>query len=115
MHRERARGHPEFHRDEGLYFDRRAHRAQRVVAMGARSAEQRHCRVADMLVDRAAVALDDGVNHVEELLEQRPDLLRVKLRRQAGVADQITEHNCDRTAVAVGLSGTIERGFRLTL
>jgi len=68
-----------------------------------------------MLVDRAAVALDDGVDHAEELIEQRPDLLRVKLRRQAGVADQITEHDRDRTPVAVGLNGTIGGGFRLAL
>ena len=115
MHRERARGRPEFRRDERLDFERRAHRAQRVVAMGARGAEQRHRRVADVLVDRAAVALDDGVDHAEELLEQRPDLLRVELRRQAGVADQITEHDCDRTPVAVGLKGTIGGGFRLAL
>ena len=115
VHRERARGHPEFHRDERLDFERRAHRAQRVVAMGARGAEQRHCRVADMLVDRAAVALDGGVDHAKKLLEQRPDLLRVELRRQARVADQIAEHDCDRTPVAVGLSGTIGGGFRLAL
>jgi hypothetical protein len=27
-----------------------------------------------MLVDRASVTLDDGVDHAEELLEQPPDL-----------------------------------------
>src|SRR5207342_3224074 len=64
--------------------------------------------------DRAAVALDGCVDHAEELLEQRPDLLRVELRRQAGVADQITKHDCDRTPVAVGLNRTIG-GFRLAL
>ena len=40
MHRERARGHPEFQGDEGLDFDRCTHRAHRIVAMGARGAEQ---------------------------------------------------------------------------
>jgi hypothetical protein len=68
-----------------------------------------------MLVDRAAVALDAGVDHAEELLEQRPNLFRVQLRRQAGVANQIREHDCDRTPVAVGLNWTIGGGFRLAL
>ena len=90
-------------------------RAQRIVAVGARRAEQRHCRVADMLVDRAAIALDSGVDHAKELFKQRPDLLRVKLRRQAGVANQITEHDCDRAPVSVGLNGPISGGFRLAL
>jgi hypothetical protein len=74
----------------GLDIERGAHGSQAVVAMGLRRAEQRHRRVADVLVDHAAVAFDGGVDHAEKLLEQRPDLLRVELRRQAGVADQIT-------------------------
>jgi hypothetical protein len=115
MHCERDRGDPEFHGNEGLDLERGARCAQRIVAMGARRAEQRNCRIADMLVDRTAVALDDDVDHAEELLEQRPDLLWVKLRRQAGVADQVTKHNCDGSPVAIGLFGTIDGGFRLAL
>ena len=37
MHRKRTPGRVEFHRDERLDFERRAHRAQRIVAMGARA------------------------------------------------------------------------------
>src|SRR5580704_11625327 len=68
-----------------------------------------------MLVDRAPVTLDDGVDHTEELLEQRPDLLRVKHRRQPRVAYEIAEHNGDGTPVAIGLVDTIDGGFRLAL
>src|SRR5262249_7056086 len=52
-------------------------------------------------------------DHAEELLEQRTDLLGVKVRRQAGVADQITEHDRDRAPGAVGLKRTISGSVRL--
>src|ERR1700751_6087491 len=68
-----------------------------------------------MLVDRAPVTLDDGVDHAEELLEQRPDLLRVKRRRPPCVAYEIAEHDGDGTPVAVGLVDTIDGDFHLAL
>ena len=41
------------------HLDRRPHRAQRVVLVDVRQPEDRHRRVADELLDRAAVALED--------------------------------------------------------
>ena len=46
--------------------ERGASRPAHVVAARNRRAEQRHDAVADMLVDRAAVALDDGVDGTQE-------------------------------------------------
>jgi len=76
-----------------------AHRALGVIAVGDRRAEQRHRRVADVLVDGSAEAVHDRVDQREETLQQRMDVFRIQLRRQARVADQITEEDRDWTAV----------------
>ena len=77
MDGKRARGRSELRGDGRLDLERRAHGAQAIVAVGARRAEQRHRGVADMLVDRAAVAVDDGVDDAEKLFEHRVDFLGV--------------------------------------
>ena len=59
------------------HLDRRPHRAQRVVLVHDRHAEHGHHRVADELLDRAAVALDDRLHPLEVAGEQRPQRLRV--------------------------------------
>ena len=57
----------------------RAHRALRVVVARARDAEHRHRRVADELLEPAAVALDRLAHGVEVRGLHRRDVLRVKL------------------------------------
>ena len=55
-----------------------AHRARGFVAVRDRRAEDRHHRVADVLVDAAAEALDDRVDGAEVALEQRVDVFGVE-------------------------------------
>ena len=68
--------------------------------MGDRGAEQSHRRVADVLVDRSAEAVHDRVDQGKETLQQRMDVFRIQLRREARIANQIAEKNRDRTTVA---------------
>ena len=68
--------------------------------MSARRAEQRHGRVADVLVDHPAVPIDGRVDDGEETLEQSMDFLGVELRRELRIADKVTEHDSDGTSVA---------------
>jgi hypothetical protein len=90
-------------RGHGLVDLRRGpHRALRLVAMGDRRAEGRHDRVTDVLVDRAAVALDDFVDDAEIAAEQRVDVFRVVGARELRVARQIGEEDRHRPPVPVG-------------
>ena len=59
------------------HLGRRAERAQRVVLVHRRHAEDGHHRVADELLDGAAVALDDRRHALEVAGEQRTERLRV--------------------------------------
>ena len=59
------------------HLDRRAARPQRVVLVHDRNAEDRHHRVADELLHRAAVRLDDPLHPLEVARQQRPQRLRV--------------------------------------
>ena len=116
MDGERARGRSELRGDGRLDLERRAHGAQAIVAVRARSAEQRHRGVADMLVDRAAVAVDDGVDDCEKPFENRVDFLGVEPGRQPHIADEIAEHNRDRAAFGGDLRGLLRgrrRGHRV--
>jgi hypothetical protein len=71
---------------------RGAHRAQRVVLMHGRHAEDGHHRVADELLDGAAVPLDDRLGGLEVARHHAPEALRVdplaERRRPAHVAEQ---------------------------
>ena len=58
-----------------LYRQGGAHCPLRVVAVGDGGAEHGHDAVADVLVDSAAMALDDAVDGVEERAEQPVELL----------------------------------------
>ena len=82
-----------------------------VVAMRDGGAEQRHDAVADVLVDRAAVALDDGVDGAEETAEQRLGVLGAKLRGHGGETDQVHEQDRHLASLALGRrrSGCRER------
>ena len=95
-----------------LNLEGRAHGAQRVVAMGARRAEQRHRRVADMLVDGAAEAVDDRIDEGEKPFEQRVHLFRVSFGREPGVADEVAEQNRDRPPIAFERGAAWQRRAR---
>ena len=58
-----------------------AHCPLGVIAVSDRRAEQRHRRVADVLVDGSAEAVHNCVNQREETLQQRMDVFRIQLRR----------------------------------
>ena len=58
-----------------------------------------------MFIDRAAEALDDGVDEREKPLEQSVDLFGIEPRGKTGVADEIAKQNRDRTAVALRAFG----------
>ena len=75
------------------------HAAQRVGLGGHRGAEQRHHRVADVLLDHAAVLADDPAGGGEEAGLHAADLLRVgplDVRREV---DQVDEEHADPAAV----------------
>ena len=55
--------------DLTVNFESGAHRPQRIVVMGDRSAKHGHDIVADMLVDRAAIVRNDGVHSFEIAIE----------------------------------------------
>ncbi len=78
-----------------------AHRPLGVVAVGDRRAEQGHRRIADVLVDGSAEAVDDRVDQGEESLQQRVHVFRIELRREAGETNQIAEQHRDRPTVAL--------------
>ena len=89
---------------EGLaHLDRGAQRAQRVVLVQHRDAEDGHDCVADELLDRAAVALDDRLHALEVAREQRPQCLRVERLAELGRAGDVAEEHGHRLALLAGL------------
>ena len=75
-----------YRRDE---IERRAHGPLGVVFGGRRRSPHRHDRVADELLHRAAVELDQATAVVEVAREELPHLFRVTSLRQRRKADQI--------------------------
>ena len=97
-----------------------ADRALAVVAMGDRRAEERHHRIADMLVDGAAIARDDRFRPGIEGLDQAAQILGIEPRGQRGEAAEIGEQDGDLAAFARGLrrragAGLLGRRRRLGL
>ena len=87
-----------------------AHGPLGVIAVSDRRAKQSHRRVADMFVDGPAEAVDDRVDQREKAFQQRMNVFRIQLGRQARVANQITEKNRDRATVSLGrLAATFNR------
>ena len=68
-HQRRPPGILEF-ADRVLDIQRRAHGPQRIVAVGDGRSEQRHHRIADMLVDGAAILGDHRIDARIEALDQ---------------------------------------------
>ena len=81
-HRRRAParlGRPRARRDGVHHVERCAHRALRVVLVRDRRAPHRHDRIADELLDRAAVPPDDLVRELEVPGQGLADLLGVRV------------------------------------
>ena len=85
--------------------ERGANRPFGVVLPGDRRAPDGHHRVADELLDRAAVALDDLARQVEVAGQELADLLGVALLGERREADEVGEQDGDVTALGDGLSG----------
>jgi hypothetical protein len=81
-------------------IERGAQRALDVVAVCDRRAEHAHHRVADVLVDRAARALDRAVRELEVAREDTMDLLGVQPARHSRVTREIGEQDRDLPALA---------------
>ena len=76
----------------------RPHRAKRVVLVDDRDAEDGHDRVADELLDRAAVPLQHGAHLVEVAEHHAPHRLRVHALAEAREARDVAEQHRDRLA-----------------
>ena len=93
----------------GLHVGRRAHRPQRVVLVQPRQAEHRHHRVADELLDAAAVPLEHRPHGVEVLGHHGAQSLGVQLLAEAGRALEVGEHDGHRLARLLRRQRLLER------
>ena len=91
-----GRGKARHGRDE---VQRRAHGPFRVVLAGGRRAPDGHHRVADELLDRAAIPLDDLAGHVEVAAEELADGLRVAVVGEGREANEVGEQDTDEAAL----------------
>ena len=82
-----------------------AHGPQRIVLVGRRHAEHGHDRVADELLDRAALRRDLLGHRREVVGHHRPHVLGVHLLRARGRADDVREEHRDELEHLAG------RGF----
>ena len=80
-------------------FERGAHGALGVVFLGGGRAPDRHDRVADEFLDRAAVALDDLARHVEVARQRVANVFRVTFLGERREADQVREQDADHAAL----------------
>ena len=85
--------------DGGDEVERRAYGALGVVLGRGRRAPDRHHRVADELLDRAAVELDQPSARVEVAREQLAHLLRVARLGERREADEVGEEHGDEAAL----------------
>ena len=80
------------------HLDRRPARSQRVVLVRRRHAEHRHHRVADELLDRAAVPLDDRLHPLEVAREQSAKRLGIRPLAQRRRTGDVAEEDGDDLA-----------------
>jgi hypothetical protein len=88
-------------RNRCLYFQSGAHGALGIIAASKRRSEQRHRRVADVLVDRPTKAVDGSINERKETLQQGMHVFGIQHRREVGIADQIAKQHGNRTTVSL--------------
>ena len=102
VRRERKARRIDDRRHAGVDVERGAQCALDVVPVRDRRAEDAHHRVADVLVDRAAGALDRAVGELEVTREDPMDILGVAPARHPCVAGEIGEQDRDLPALAGG-------------
>jgi hypothetical protein len=85
--------------DGGLDRESGSDGAFGVVIVDAGYAEDGHRRVADELLDRPAVGLDDLADALEVHAEDAPDHLRIVVLAEGGRADDVGEQNGDELAL----------------
>ena len=83
-----------------LHPQRSVARADRVILVGQRRAEERHDAVAHDLVDRALVAVDSLHHAFEHGIEELPRLLGVAVGQQFHGALEVGEQHRDLLALA---------------
>jgi hypothetical protein len=76
------------------------HRAQGVVVMSGGRAEDRHDVVAHVFVDRAAIALDDGIHRLEVAVQECVGRLGAELAGELGIAGQVGKEHGDLAPLA---------------
>ena len=97
-------------RQRDLHVGGGAHGPERVVLVDDRDAEDGHDRVADELLDRSAVALEDRAHRVEPAAHDRAERLRVEVLAEPGRAGDVGEHDGDDLARLARRFGRGERG-----
>src|SRR5271165_3374009 len=78
-------------------------RAQGIVVVGPRRAKKRHYGVAHVLIDRAAIAIDDAVDQRGEAIDQLLNLLSIQRAGKCCESGEICEQDRDLTSLAVRL------------
>src|ERR1700722_20188873 len=78
-------------------------RAQGIVFVGLWRAKKRHYGVAYVLIDRAAIAIDDAVDQRGEAIDQLMNLLSIQRAGKRCEPGEIREQDGDRTPLAVRL------------
>ncbi len=86
-------------------LEARANRPFGVVFTGDRCAPERHDRIADELLDGAAVASDDLADGLEIARLELTDILRVTTLGEAREADQVSEEDAHQPALGRRLRG----------
>ncbi len=93
--------------ERSLHGERGTHRALGIVLVRDRGAEQGEDRVADDLVDLAAVGVDVGHEPLERVVDDVLHVLGITGLREAGEADEVGEEHGDDTAF---VRAPLERG-----
>ena len=78
------------------HLERRSDGSQRVVLMHPWQTEDRHDRVADVLLDASAVALEDAAHLVEVEVEHLPKVLAIEPLTEGRGPFQVREDDRDR-------------------
>ncbi len=76
-----------------------AHRTLRVILLGDRGTPHGHHRIADELLDVAAVPLDHLPAGFEVAPQQLPDVLRIARLGDRGKADQVCEEDAHQPSL----------------
>ena len=85
-------------RERVAHLDRRPTGTEGVVLVRDRRSEHRHHRIADELLDRASMCLDDRLHPLEVASEQRPQCLRIGRLAERGRAGDVAKQHGYRLA-----------------